>query len=96
MAACTTPKGPETDNFGVAFDTNIPADVRSFIVQRQACDHFRSEPRGDDAARDAFLDSQIAETCIGTDKKLAVLKLQYQDDKQVTAILREFEEDIET
>ena len=95
LMACTASPPPQTDNFGAPFAADIPGDVRLFIVRRQGCDHFRGEPRGDYAERDKFLDAQITKTCTGTDKDLAALKAKYGDNDAVTALLSEFDEDIE-
>jgi hypothetical protein len=95
VPACANTPPPQTDNFGAPFAANVPNDVRLFIVRRQACDHFRGEPRGDYAERDKFLNAQIDETCTGTDAALTALKTRYQNDMAITKMLSEYEEDIE-
>lgn len=71
-----------------------PADVASFIDQRDLCDHFRGEEPYDEERR-KFLEKNIIELCTGTDSKLANLKEKYQGDSAVIERLSLYEEDIE-
>lgn len=77
-----------------------PADVRAFIEDRDACDHFRSEPwpEGDtdeDRQRRRQLVEGVRTSCAGTDRRLAELKRRYAGDARIRALLAGFEDRIE-
>ncbi len=71
-----------------------PSDVARFIERRNGCDHFRGEEPYDKERRE-FLNQKMAELCPGTDKALANLKDKYRRDKKITALLNEYEAQIE-
>ena len=70
----------------------LPADVRAYIEDREACDHFRAEPwpesdgAADRARRQAILDG-IRTSCAGSDGRLAELKARYASDPVVSKLL---------
>ncbi|GAB2514441.1 hypothetical protein [Lysobacter humi (ex Lee et al. 2017)] len=77
-----------------------PADVRAFVEDRDACDHFRGEPWPEtdsdaDRARRRALVEGVRTACAGTDRRLADLRARYRDDARVIALLAPFEERIE-
>lgn len=79
---------------------DLPADVQSFIDERDGCDHFRGEPwgAGDDPAvkeRREFVFENIKKLCTGTDKRLAELRKKYRNDPIVIKRLRAYEDNIE-
>lgn len=78
----------------------MPEDVRAFVEQREACDHFRGEPvegEGEEAlARLEFVQRQIFESCSGTDAELQRLRHAYADHPTVAKALAAFEYPIET
>ena len=95
-AACTSPAQRETSVGWCA----LPAEVRAFVDDRDACDHFRSEPwPASDADADGARRKEIVEgirtTCAGTDARLAELKTRYATDAAVMAVLAGFEARIE-
>ncbi len=78
----------------------MPEEVRAFVEQREACDHFRGEPvdgEGEEAlARLEFVQRQIFESCRGTDAELQRLRHAYADDSSLAKTLAAFEYPIET
>ncbi|WP_028056018.1 hypothetical protein [Sphingobium bisphenolivorans] len=74
--------------------TPFPDEVARYMVDRDSCDHFRGEEPYD-AERRAFLEENIAELCIGTDAKLAMLRRRYAANGTVIAALRGYESRIE-
>ena len=79
---------------------DLPADVQSFIEERDGCDHFRGEPwgAGDDPEvkeRREFIFENIKKLCTGTDKRLAELRNKYRNDPVVIERLRAYEDSIE-
>ncbi|VAV92848.1 hypothetical protein MNBD_ALPHA04-1242 [hydrothermal vent metagenome] len=97
LSSCATARtpGPWVDNFNQQRKPAIPADVRSFIIKRQGCDHFRGEP-GYDAERQKFLTEQIDKLCTGTDNELSKLLHKYAGSRVVGETLSEFEQCIES
>ncbi|MEP2103627.1 MAG: hypothetical protein ABJP02_15970 [Parasphingorhabdus sp.] len=85
---------PWTDSFNDPRDPAIVKEARSFIIQRQGCDHFRGEP-GYDEERQKLLNEQIKKLCTGTDKRLAKLRLRYSDSPETVKALADFEDCIE-
>jgi hypothetical protein len=74
----------------------LPNDVRQFIVQRDACDHFRGElPDPDAAERMREVTGQIEKHCRGTDRRLRSLKKKYGSDANVKKRLNVYDEQIE-
>jgi hypothetical protein len=80
---------------------SYPADVRAFVDDRDACDHWRGEPvpeHEDDPeeVRKKQITEAINESCTGTDKRLSALKTAYADDPKMLRLLDEYETDIES
>lgn len=75
--------------------SNLPKDIATFIKNRDACDHFRGE-EAYDKKRQQFLEKQMRELCMGTDKKLKLLKLKYKRNAKVMEMLNQYEEQIES
>jgi hypothetical protein len=79
--------------------TPLPPEVQSFVLDREACDHFRGEPTEGDTPgqieRRAFVEESLEIHCAGTDRRLAALKRRYADNVSVMAILGQYEAAIE-
>ena len=74
----------------------LPNDVRQFIAQRDACDHFRGElPDPEEAERMREVTGQIEKRCRGTDRRLRLLKKKYGSDANVKKRLNVYDEQIE-
>jgi len=78
----------------------LPADIKAFVVTRDGCDYFRSEPwpEGDDPYsknRRKFILKNLKETCTGTDIKLKELRNKYGDDHILYDFLKGYEDRIE-
>lgn len=78
----------------------MPTDVRSFIDQRDGCDHFRGEPwdSGNEPEvkeRREFIFQNIKKLCTGTDKRLAGLRRKYRNNPEIIDRLRSYEDRIE-
>lgn len=84
-------------SFSPVFATEkLPNDVRQFIVQRDACDHFRGElPDPEGAERMREVTSEIEKRCRGTDQRLRLLKKKYDSDASVKKRLNVYDEQIE-
>ena len=72
----------------------LPADVRSYIARRDACDHFRGEgaPEGN---RQDEIEAQMRKLCTGTDAELARLKRAHAHKPAVQRALARFDPRIE-
>ena len=86
FAPCYSAAADQTDEW--------PADVATFIEQRDLCDHFRGEEPYDEERR-KFLEKNIVELCTGTDSKLANLKEKFRGNSAIIERLSLYEEDIE-
>ncbi|WP_336973532.1 hypothetical protein [Sphingobium aromaticiconvertens] len=73
----------------------FPAEVTTFMVDRDGCDHFRGEEPYD-AERAAYLEQSIRELCAGSDARLAKLRRRYAEEPDVIAALGNYEERIES
>ena len=74
----------------------LPNDVRQFIAQRDACDHFRGElPDPEEAERMREVTGQIEKRCRGTDRRLRSLKKKYGSDAKVKKRLNVYDGQIE-
>ena len=74
----------------------LPNDVRQFIAQRDACDHFRGElPEPEEVERMREVTSQAERRCRGTDRRLRSLKKKYDSDANVKKRLNVYDEQIE-
>lgn len=83
MVAGAEPNAPE-----------LPTDVARFVERRDGCDHFRGEEPFD-AERRKFLERNIRELCVGTDRELAELKRKYTNNPNVISHLNLYEPKIE-
>ena len=77
-----------------AEEKNFPDDVKIFIGNRDACDHFRGEPAYS-KERYKFLVEMMNKTCLGTDKELTRLKKKYKKDSAIMNKLNIYEENIQ-
>jgi len=74
----------------------LPNEVRQFIAQRDACDHFRGElSEPEEAERMREVTGQIEKRCLGTDRRLRLLKKKYGSDANVKKRLNVYDEQIE-
>jgi len=81
--------------------STLPVDVKSFVDQRDGCDHFRGEPwaRGDNPdvqERREFIFQNIKILCTGTDGRLEKLRNKYRDDRAIIEHLKNYEDRIES
>ena len=79
---------------------DLPSDVKSFVDERDGCDHFRGEPwdKGDDPEvkeRREFIFQNIKNLCTGTDRSLKELRNKYRHDRVIIEHLKRFEDRIE-
>jgi hypothetical protein len=72
----------------------LPADVRTFIERRDACDHFRGEAASD-PARAREIARELDYYCTGTDAELARLKRIHARDRSVRRALADYDIRIE-
>ena len=92
---CASQGGDRTDY------CSYPANVRAFVGDRDACDHWRGEPvpehedDPEEVRRKQIIDG-INESCPGTDKHLAALKAAYAGDSHVLKLLHEYDVDVES
>jgi hypothetical protein len=77
-----------------AANATLPADVRAFKLNRDACDHFRGEEPTDEA-RAKFLTDAMRKNCTGTDNALKALRRRYAGNAAVSAALRDYEGQVE-
>lgn len=77
-----------------AADSQLPQDVDSFIATREDCDHWRGEDPYD-KEREAEINWNVCQTCLGTDEQLASLKKKYANNAAVISVLSEFELKVE-
>jgi len=77
----------------------LPQEVEAFVVERDACDHFRGEPTEGDSPeqmeRRAFVQESLEIYCSGTDRRLAALKSRYSGNAAVISALGKYEPVIE-
>lgn len=77
----------------------LPPEVARFIQDRDACDHFRSEPHEGESPgqkeRRTFIFESLEIYCPGTDRRLAALKKRYRDNAEVLRRLSSYEDRIE-
>jgi hypothetical protein len=78
----------------------LPSDVRAFMDDRDACDHFRGEPwpegdTGADRERRRELVEAMRTNCAGTDRRLEALLSRYPHDGAVRRTLLGYERNIE-
>jgi hypothetical protein len=81
---------PAADNFGQPFPAFVPADIRLFVIDAQACTHFRGEPYDDQHKdRKAFLDKMVAKTCPSLDRRKAGLERRYRRSARIERVISE-------
>ncbi|NZA27218.1 hypothetical protein H0E84_12580 [Luteimonas sp. SJ-92] len=74
----------------------LPEDVRSFVAERDLCDHFRGEvPDPEDRQRMDEVISAIDRHCTGTDARLDALRAKYADRAEILSRLAPYESGIE-
>ena len=73
----------------------MPLDVKRFVDRRDLCDHFRGEEPYD-AERRKFLEARMRKHCVGTDRKLLILKAKYRASPDFLSKLSEYEPRIES
>jgi len=82
-----------------AGDASFPPEVKAFIADRDACDHFRGEPHEGNSSeqieRREFIFQSLEIFCPGTDRRLAALKKRYKDNREVMKRLNAYQEKIE-
>jgi hypothetical protein len=91
---------------GEELGQTFPTDVKKFISDREACDHFRGEPRDfdvsykekvgkkaeiEEAERAAFLEEMAEKTCYQMNKRLTSLNRKYRTNKIVIDKLAQYE-----
>ena len=78
---------------------HLPEDVEAFVVERDACDHFRGVPTEGDSPeqveRRAFVKESLEIYCSGTDRRLAALKRRYSGNAAAISALGKYEPVIE-
>lgn len=83
----------------VAESKSVPEEVKSYIAERNICDHFRGEPiegnSPEQIERREFVADSLDIYCSGTDKRLAALKRRYKNNRAAMDTLNEYEERIE-
>ena len=90
LALASVSAPPATDNFGEPFSAFVPADVRLFVIDAQACAHFSGEPYDDqDQDRKAFLDKMIAKTCPRLNQRKASLQRRYKRSARIKNVISE-------
>lgn len=77
----------------------LPPEIAAYILDRDACDHFRGEPYEGNSPgqieRREFIFESLEIYCPGTDRRLAALKKRYKHNAEVMRRLKYYEEQIE-
>ena len=80
-------------------DSSLTQDVDAFVIEREACDHFREEPTEgsspDQIERRDFIQDSFDIYCAGTDRRLAALKHRFKNNPAVIAQLSGYETSVE-
>ena len=75
--------------------TALPPEVKSYIEDRELCEHFRQEPSEGNSPeqieRRRFLQESVDIHCAGTDRRLAALKQRYAGNRAVLSRLESYE-----
>lgn len=83
----------------VAESKGLPQEVKSYIAERNICDHFRGEPiegnSPEQIERREFVADSLDIYCSGSDKRLAALKRRYKNNRAAMDKLSQYEERIE-
>ena len=73
----------------------VPPEVRSYIEDRDLCEHFRQEPfegnTPEQVERRRFLQESIEIHCAGTDRRLAALRKRYSHNRAAMSRLENYE-----
>ena len=73
----------------------LPPEVKSYIEDRELCEHFRQEPfegtSPEQIERRRFLQESVEIHCAGTDRRLAALKQRYIGNRAVLSRLESYE-----
>jgi hypothetical protein len=78
-----------------ASGASLPADVQTFVAERENCDHFRGEEPYD-AERRREIEGALDRYCRGTDARLEGLRKKYRNaPAAVRDVLNGFEYPIE-
>lgn len=85
-SACAT--GPWTDFYGETRSATIPADVRSFVIDAQGCNHFAGEEPYD-AERAAYLKKNIGKMCAGQRERHKRLAAKYAQHVEAATLIAE-------
>ncbi len=83
-SACAN--GAWTDFYGDPRSASIPADVRSFVIDAQGCNHFAGEEPYD-AERAAFLTKNIDQMCTGIKERHQKLAAKYAKNTEATVLI---------
>lgn len=79
--------------------TSVPPEVEAFVMERDACEHFRGEPiegeSPEQVERRTFVQASLEIYCAGTDRRLAALRKRYASDASAMLALRGYEPGIE-
>ena len=78
-AACA--RDLSTDNFNHPFDPWVPRDVRAFIIDAQACQHFSGESGEGMPERQAYIDKMMLETCANIEQRKRVLMERHRSER---------------
>lgn len=88
LASSACASGPWTDFYGDKRSASIPADVRSFVIDAQGCNHFAGEEPYD-AERAAYLKKNIDEMCAGHRERHKRLAAKYAQNAEAAALIAE-------
>ncbi|TKR33245.1 SH3 domain-containing protein [Luteimonas gilva] len=81
----------ELDSVPSLYTGELPADAAAFVKRREECEHFLGEEPYD-AARKAYLDKAIRQTCAGGNRRLRELRAKYRNDAPVLYALSGYED----
>lgn len=89
----------DSTSVAVAESKGLPQEVKSYIAERNICDHFRGEPiegnSPEQIERREFVADSLDIYCSGTDKRLAALKRRYKNNRAAMDKLSQYEKRIE-
>ena len=68
----------------------LPDEIKTFIEQRESCEHFLGE-EGYDQERKNLLGTQTTKYCAGTDERLAQLRAKYSKNPAASKALKHFD-----
>lgn len=77
---------------GIAFPSDLPEDVQTFLESYRLCEHFRGEHTGGASPeRDREVNEKISEVCTTADDCLVRLRAKYEADSEISTFLKRFE-----